>query len=384
MLIWINAGELSGDMHGQALLKALRARKPGIMAVGMGGMYLDNAGMLTLQRVEDLSVMGATEVLTALPRALRMLDAIRKELSSLKAAGKIDAVVLIDAPDFNFRVAKIAAGLDIPVYYYIPPKVWAWRTGRVHFLERYVRKIFCILPFEPAFYQSHGLSPEQISFVGNPLVDMVNWAELQHIEPLPRRVGIMPGSRRAEVHSLMPLFGATARLLRTARPDLEFCCLRAPNVAESTLRALWPQDIPLTMLEPETRYQAMRSCACILAASGTATLETALAGTPTLLAYRVSNITYTLGKRVIKVPWVGLPNLILNREVFPECLQQDANPEHMASIVGTWLDEPDRLEAVRAELGRIRELCGPPGSTGRAAELLLQALENSAVPPCHS
>ncbi|MFR0873648.1 MAG: hypothetical protein ACLSHC_02590 [Bilophila wadsworthia] len=150
-----------------------------------------------------------------------------------------DAVVLVDAPEFNFRVAKIAHGLGIPVYYFIPPKIWAWRTGRVRFLQRYVKRLFCILPFEPAFYAKHGV---QVDYIGNPLVDMVNWPELEKIEPIKGRIGLMPGSRRKEVEALLPEFGKAARILLQQGRDVTFHCLRAPNMPEEKLRALWPSD----------------------------------------------------------------------------------------------------------------------------------------------
>lgn len=373
--IWINAGELSGDMHGGALLRALCALRPELNAAGMGGPDLAAAGMRNLLRVESLSVMGGTEVLSALPRAAHMLWKIRSELRRRKAAGRIDAVVLVDAPGFNFQVARIAQGLGIPVYYHIPPKVWAWRTGRVRFLEQHVRKLFCILPFETDFYRYHGLGEDRAVFVGNPLVDMVNWPKLAPIAPQANRIGIMPGSRRAEVESLMPAFGDTARHLLRERPQLEFVCLRAPNMPAERLRALWPQDVPLTLIEPETRYLGMRSCAFILAASGTATLETALAGTPTLITYRVSRLTWEIGKRLVRVPFVGLPNLILGEEVFPECLQDKAAPEALAARARLWLDKPEQLDAVRARLDELRTLCGPPGSAARAARILLDDLD---------
>lgn len=236
--IWINAGELSGDMQAAALLNALREREPDLKATGMGGPNLARAGQKNLFRVEALSVMGIAEVLTALPRALRMLAHIKKELAALRP----DAVVLVDAPEFNFRVAKIAHGLGIPVYYFIPPKIWAWRTGRVRFLQRYVRRLFCILPFEPEFYARYGVA---VDYVGNPLVDMVKWPELEPIAPVKGRIGLMPGSRRKEIESLLPRFGEAARLLLRQGRDVRFHCLRAPNMTEERLRSLWPADVPL-------------------------------------------------------------------------------------------------------------------------------------------
>ena len=368
--IWINAGELSGDMQAAALLTALREREPDIAAVGMGGPHLALAGQKNLFRVESLSVMGIAEVFTALPRALRMLGEIKRELARLRP----DAVVLVDAPEFNFRVAKIAHGLGIPVYYFIPPKIWAWRTGRVRFLQQYVKRLFCILPFEPAFYAKHGVA---VDYVGNPLVDMVNWPELSKLSPVPGRIGLMPGSRRKEVEALLPAFGKAARILLDQGRDLSFHCLRAPNMPEEKLRALWPADVPVTFDVPENRYAAMRSCMCMLAASGTATLETALAGVPTVVSYRVAPLSALVGRWLIKVKWVSLTNLIMGRELFPELLQEHATGEAMAAQLAAWLDVPAQLEGVRSRLDELRRRCGEPGSAARAAENLLEAMKKS-------
>ncbi len=368
--IWINAGELSGDMQAAVLLSALREREPDLKATGMGGPNLARAGQKNLFRVEALSVMGIAEVLTALPRALRMLARIKEELAALRP----DAVVLVDAPEFNFRVAKIAHGLGIPVYYFIPPKIWAWRTGRVRFLQRHVRRLFCILPFEPDFYARYGVA---VDYVGNPLVDMVQWPELETLSPVSGRIGLMPGSRRKEVESLLPRFGEAARLLLRQGRDVRFHCLRAPNMTEEKLRSLWPADVPLVFEQPEDRYAAMRRCECLLAASGTATLEAALAGVPTIVAYRVAPLSALVGRLLIKVKWVSLPNLIMGREVFPELLQDQASGDALAAQLGSWLDKPAQLAAVRAATDDIRRRCGEPGSAGRAAEKLLAAMEGA-------
>ncbi len=365
--IWINAGELSGDMQAAALLRALRERRPDLAAVGMGGPNLAAAGQRNLFQVEALSVMGIAEVLTALPRALRMLAGIKRELARLRP----DAVLLVDAPEFNFRVAKIAHQLGIPVYYFIPPKIWAWRTGRVRFLQRYVKRLFCILPFEPAFYAAHGV---EVDYIGNPLVDMVNWPGLEAITPVAGRIGLMPGSRRKEVETLLPEFGKAAQLLIQQGRSLSFHCLRAPNMPEEKLRALWPAEIPLVFEDPENRYQAMRRCECLLAASGTATLESALAGVPTIVSYKVAPLSALVGRWLIKVKWVSLTNLIMDRELFPELLQERATGEALAMQLAAWLDTPAQLEGVRADLHELRRRCGEPGSAGRAADKLLEAL----------
>ena len=363
--LWINAGEISGDLQGGSLLAALREITPegDLRVVGMGGDNLARAGQENLLRVEELSVMGIVEVLTSLPRIFGLLRRIRREMERIRP----DAVLLIDAPDFNFRVAKIASGLGIPVYYFIPPKVWAWRTGRVKFLKRHIRRIFSILPFEVDFYREHGMD---VTYVGNPLVDLVNYPDIRDTSPVPHHIGLMPGSRRKEVDSLMPSFAGAARLLIKRFPDLEFHCIRSSNFSEEYLRSLWNCDIPLVMHDGKDRYRLMRTFQCIMAASGTATLETGLAGVPTLVAYKVSPLSYQIALHVLKVKWISLTNLIMNRTVFPEHIEKDADPEPVARRMETWLSHPDQLAAVVRDLDELRERCGAPGSAHRAAEAL--------------
>ncbi len=372
MKLWISAGELSGDIQGAELLRALRreseARGLRLDAAGMGGVNLERAGQRNMLRIEELSVMGVVEVLSSLPRIPGMLKRVRHAL----AKERPDAVLLVDAPEFNFRVAKIARELNIPVYYFIPPKVWAWRTGRVAFLKKHVRRIFSILPFELDFYRSHGMAVE---YVGNPLVDLVDYENIRHILPEPGRIGLMPGSRKKEVESLLPAFSSAADLLLREFPRLSFHCIRAPHFAETYLRKFWNGAAPLHMAEPEGRYAFMRSCQCLMSASGTATLESGLAGVPTLVAYRLNPLSYALGRRVIKVSWISLTNLILGREAFPEHIQQDASPEALAARIGTWLREPEHFARMAEDMKELREKCGTPGSAQRAARALMNALE---------
>ena len=367
--LWINAGEISGDLQGGALLSALRDITPegDLRVVGMGGDNLARAGQENLLRVEELSVMGIVEVITSLPRIFGLLRRIRREMARVRP----DAVLLIAAPEFNFRVAKIAHALGIPVYYFIPPKVWAWRTGRVKFLKRHVRRIFSILPFEVDFYRAHGMD---VTYVGNPLVDLVDYEGIRDVAPVPHRIGLMPGSRRKEVDSLMPAFAGAADLLVKTFPDLEFHCVRASNFSAEYLRSLWNVDAPLVMHDGSDRYRLMRTFQCIMAASGTATLETGLAGVPTLVAYKVSPLSYQIALRVIKVKWISLTNLIMNRTVFPEHIEKEADPAPMARRVEDWLTHPQKLEEIIRDLDELRERCGSRGSALRAAEALAGAL----------
>ena len=367
--LWINAGELSGDLQGGALLSALREYAPedALRVVGMGGDNLARAGQENLLRVEQLSVMGIVEVITSLPRILGLLRRIRREMERIRP----DAVLLIDAPEFNFRVAKIAHRLGIPVYYFIPPKVWAWRTGRVKFLKEHVRRIFSILPFEVDFYREHGMD---VTYVGNPLVDLVDYESIRDVPPVQNRIGLMPGSRRKEVESLLPAFSGAAALLAERFPELEFHCIRASSFSEEYLRSLWKAPVPLVMHDGKDRYRLMRTFPCIMAASGTATLETGLAGVPTLVAYKVSPLSYQIALHVLKVKWISLTNLIMNRTVFPEHIEKDADPAPLAARMEEWLSRPEILEGIRRDLDELREKCGKPGSAKRAAEALWKEL----------
>lgn len=363
--VWINAGEPSGDFHGALLAKALHQLAPGCRITGMGGSELLAAGQDPAAHIRDLSVMGFTEVLGQLPRILRLLRRIKHELY----ARRPDVLVCIDAPDFNFRVIAMARKLGIPVAYYISPKLWAWRQGRVRFIKKHVNRMLCIFPFETAFYLRHGI---QADYVGNPLLDAIPWRELRQTPPDPQQIGILPGSRRKELRALLPEFARAARLLLARRPGLRFSLGCAPNVAPEELRALWPADLPLELVPPEQRHVMMRRSILCLAASGTVTLETALLGTPTLVAYRLSPLTFALARRVVRVPFISLPNLILSEEVFPEHLQEQASGEVLATRAAQWLDKPELMADIQRRLERLPALLGGGGATLRAARAVLE------------
>lgn len=371
--IWINTGELSGDMHGAHLMRALQQNAPDQRFIGMGGPHLRAMpGFESLFQVEDLSIMGLTEVLAHLPRVFRLLQNIKAELRVRRPW----AIVVVDAPDFHFRVIKAARALDIPVYYYISPKAWAWRQGRAGFIQKHVRRLFSILPFEVDFYRRFGM---EVDYVGNPLVDMINYPALETIQPIAGKIGLLPGSRKREISSLLPEFGKAAALILRQQPDCSFHLVRAPGLDEAYLRSFWPEEVPVAITPPEDRYAFMRSCQMLIAASGTVTLEAALTGTPTLVTYKVSPLSFAIGKMVAKVPYVSLSNLILGKELFPELLQKACDGENLAARALQWLapdsaEAPAPLERIREELLRLREIVGGPGAARRAADLICEDL----------
>jgi lipid-A-disaccharide synthase len=369
--IWLSAGEVSGDMHGALLVRALRQRAPGVRCMGLAGSAMEEAGCEKVFDISELSLMGVTEVVAHLPRVLGLM---RRIYARLKAE-RPRAVVCIDAPDFNFFVVRMARRLGIPVFYYICPQVWAWRKGRVNFLRDKVDRVLCILPFEKPFLAAHGLDAD---YVGHPLVDQIPFADIADVEPDPNRVLILPGSRRKEIESLYPDFLEAAKRMHHVRPELTFTVVRAPGVDRAALEAALPAGLPVTIEEPQNRYAAMRGCGAVIAASGTVALETALVGVPTVIAYRLSPVTYALGRLIVDVPYISLPNLIMDTEVFPELLQEDANPEDIAAKALGFLDARTNAE-VRATLSRLAELVGEPGAPGRAADIILGRLHMTAT-----
>ncbi len=374
MRIWINAGEASGDLHGALLAHKLRERKPDIDLVGMAGPAMREAGVTPLFRVEALSVMGLTEVFGHLPKIISLLRGIKRELRNQRP----DALVCIDAQAFNFRVISMARALGIPVYYYISPKLWAWRPGRARFIRDNVRRMLCILPFEKEFYRKYGL---EVDYVGNPLLDGIDWPSLNTIQRDGLRIGILPGSRKKEIRPLLPQFGEAARLLLQKHPFLQFDLIRAPGIDEQMLLDLWPADVPICLHPPEERYQRIRACHFVIAASGTVTLECALLGTPAIVAYKLSALTFSLARLFIHVRFISLPNLILDKGVLPEMLQKQADALPLARLALSWLEDPDLLEDNRRELARLHSLLGRRGAALRAADIILADLQGEPIPP---
>jgi len=377
--IWISAGEASGDMHGAALMRGFAAKAAEMSGesgklnaprrfTGMGGPAMEAEGFAAEFDSHEISLVGLTEVFGHLPRIVGLLRRVYARLKSVRPA----AVILIDAPDFNFLVARMARRLGIPAYYYISPQVWAWRKGRVRFLRDYTRKVLCILPFEEEFYRAHGARAE---YVGHPLLDEIPMAELDSLEPEAGRVGILPGSRRREVATLLPRFVQAARMLQAQDPELRFTLVRAPGMDMALLREHLPDTLSVEIVEPEERYRYMRRCRLLLAASGTVTLEAALMGVPTVVAYTVSPVTYALGRLLVDVPFISLPNLIMGRQVFPELIQGQASPERIAAQARLWLTSESAYAATRQDLAGLRHKFGESGAADRAARTILEDLQ---------
>ncbi|QGY40167.1 lipid-A-disaccharide synthase [Pseudodesulfovibrio cashew] len=365
--IWFSVGEASGDLHGAELMKAIKSADPEAAFTGMGGPAMAGQGLDARFDMRLISLVGITEILGGLPRILLLLRRIRQELERVRPR----AIVLVDCPEFNFRIAKIAKRLDIPVYYYISPQIWAWRSGRVHFLREHVRRVICILPFEKPFYEKFGVD---VDYVGHPLMDVLPLDKLDALPVDENRIGLLPGSRKKEVDTLLPQFAEAARLLRAAHPDLRYTLVRAPGMDKERLLGHWPESIPVEIVEPDNRYEIFRSCKLIMAASGTVTLETALIGTPVMVAYQVSTLSMLVAKLLVNVDYISLPNLIMGREVYPEFIQERARGDVLAECAQAWLDDPATYDRRKRELADLRTMVGELGAANRAAAIILDDL----------
>src|SRR5919109_2264903 len=327
----IVAGEASGDLHGGNLARALHAQQPTLQLLGVGGRRMREAGVELLFDIRNLAVVGAVEAV----HSLRTLWTVYHTLLAEVERTPVDAILLIDFPGFNLRLAKAMAQRGIPVLYYIAPQVWAWNLRRLRKIRRRVRKLFVILPFEAALYREAGIDAE---FVGHPLLDLVQPAGSKAdacarcgLDPAAPIVGILPGSRRSELHYLLrPLLKAAAQI-RSRVASAQFILPLAETLQPADVEAaLEAASVPVRLVQRQT-YDVMQAADVLLLASGTATLEATLIGTPMVIVYKAHLLTYLLARLVMRVSCIGLPNVIAGRAIVPELWQYDVTAENMAA-----------------------------------------------------
>jgi lipid-A-disaccharide synthase len=362
--VMVVAGEVSGDLHGARMLAELRRLVPGLEAFGLGGDELRSAGLETVADSSEISVVGLTEALKVLPRAREIFAALLDEADRRRPA----VAVLIDFPDFNLRLARELQRRDVEVVYYISPQVWAWRQGRVKTIVETVDRMLVLFPFEVDFYRRHGV---EVTWVGHPLVDEV--PRLPHIwdQGTPRgepfQIALLPGSRLSEIEAILPAMLGAARRLADELPVF-VRLIRAPGIPGEVLEeAIALSGLPVRISD-RNRFQALADTHLALCASGTATLEVGLTGTPMLVLYRLASWTYLLAKVLVRLPHVSLVNLVLGRPAVPELLQGRAAPENVARQARDLLTDPERIAAMRAELAELRTRLGSSGASARAAQ----------------
>ncbi len=357
------AGEPSGDLHASSVARELAARRVPFGMRGVGGDLMAAAGVQLDEHIRDLAVLGLVEVIRHLPRHWAMLADIRKRLRS----GSVALVILVDYPGFNMQVAQAAADAGVPVLYYIVPQVWAWGAGRLHKMARWVRKAAVILPFEEALLRSHGVDA---AFVGHPLLDstvnMPSRAQAREQLGLPADAPVLalfPGSRAQEIERHLDRFVAAARLLQDRNPPLRVVLSAAPHVVIEERRCPFP-------VVRSASLAVFRAADAAVCKSGTTTLEAAVAGCPHVVAYRTHPLTFFAARRLVKVPRIGLVNIVAGREVAPEFVQDKLEPASMARALEPLIDlqRPERAQMVQA-FGIVRDALGQPGAAVRVASI---------------
>lgn len=383
-LIYLIAGEPSGDLLGGRLMIALTALTGGeVRFAGIGGERMAIAGLDSLFPMSELSLMGIAEVLPQVPRLLRRIDQTVAEIRSLRPA----VLVTIDAPSFTLRVARRLADDGIPRIHYVAPQVWAWRPGRAARLAGRIDRLMALLPFEPPFFTAHGLD---CRYVGHPVLesgaDQGDGARFRARHRVPAHaplMAVLPGSRRSEVTRLLPIFGETVRRLVRGLPDLRIAVATVPGVAAQVAAAVqdWPGHPALVRDESE-KHDLFAAADVALAASGTVALELAMARTPTIVAYRFSPLSWIAVKAMIKVRYAALPNIILDRMVVPELLQGDCRPDRLEEalrrLIANRAERTEQRVAADAVIDRLRGDADEAPSR-RAARVVLESLRPKAL-----
>ncbi len=363
-------GEASGDLHGAHLVRALHKRDATLEVFGVAGEQLQRTNFEALFSVAKLTSMGVIELAGNLKNLWHAFRLLRRALTERRP----NLLVLIDFPDFNLRLARIAHSMQIPVLYYISPQIWAWRRGRVRHIARWVTQMVVVFPFEVAFYKAHGV---KVKFVGHPLLETVKVMRdresvlKQHgLDPAKPTIALLPGSRHGEVsRHLHPMLGAATRLQQER--TLQFICVCANTINPDEIRAAIEQASLKIPVVTEERYDTVSAADLVWTASGTATLETALLGKPMIVVYRVSWVTYLLARLLVRVDHIGMVNLIAGERLMPELVQSEVTAERLAAESRVILDDAGVRSRISEKLSQLRNRLGSPGAAERVADLAL-------------
>jgi lipid-A-disaccharide synthase len=372
--IMIVAGEASGDLHGSNLVKEALRKNPDLSFFGMGGPKMQESGVTTLVDSSEMAVVGLIEVIAHFPVIYRAFSTLKKIIRT----DPPDLLILIDYPDFNLHLAQVAKRAGVRVLYYISPQVWAWRVGRVKKIARLVDRMAVVFPFEVPFYEKEGVP---VTFVGHPLVDTVfptmTRAEAQAgfgLDPARKTVGLFPGSRKGEIKNLAATILEAATLLKKHFPDLQFILPLASSLTAADIAPFMEAScLDIRVIEGKV-YDVMQVCDAIITVSGTVTLEAALMAAPMVIIYRVSPLTYAVGKRLIKVDHIGLCNIVAGERVVRELVQDDAEPAWIAAEIARILTDDEYAKEMRDKLAGVRAKLGSGGGSAKVAELVLKMI----------
>ncbi|EKE01647.1 MAG: hypothetical protein ACD_21C00083G0005 [uncultured bacterium] len=355
--IMISAGEASGDMHAANLVQKVKRIAPNVRFYGMGANLMRNAGVDIIVDANDLSIIGLLEIVTKFAKIHQAFQIMENALRQ----NKPDLLILVDYPGFNLRLAKVAKKTGIKVLYFISPKVWAWNQGRVAIIKKYVDMMAVIFPFEVDFYKKWQVP---VTFVGNPLLEIVKpkltratAQQAFNLDPNCKTIGLFPGSRKSEIKRLLPIMLEATKLLKNQNPSLQFILPQASSITINELQPFLHSSSVEVRVIKDQNYDVMQVCDAIIAASGTVTLEIAIMAIPLVLIYKTSWLEYQVAKLVIKIPCIGLCNILAGRKIVQELLQQDATPENIAKEIGKILNDShyreemiDNLTAIKSSL----------------------------------
>lgn len=375
--ILIIAGENSGDLHGSNLIKQLLRLQPNLDIHAIGGSQMEEAGAhLLFNIVERLAIIGLFGVLSNAERIFRLFRRTRRWMMR----NKPDLLICIDYPGFNMRMAAEAKKLGIKVVYYICPQVWAWHKSRIYTIKKNVDKALVILPFEEKLFQDAGINVE---YVGHPILDIMNITmDKQQIiskfnfDPNKKLIGLLPGSRKSEIESLLPTMLDGAKLIEKKLGNVQFILPRATTIQPALLESIIQKHQVVVKVVDEFRYNVRSILDFTINKSGTSTLETALLLCPMIIVYKVSPITWFIGKNLVSLPYIGLVNIIAGTSVVPELLQSDANPKKISDTVVDLLSNGNKLEAMKHELMKVKQKMGGGGASYKAAKAVMETLES--------
>lgn len=373
--VMLSCGEASGDLYAGALVAALRQREPDIDVFGLGGERFAAAGGRRIADFHGLAVTGLTEALSVIPRSLatlrQLVDAAKREQPG--------AVILIDYPDFNFRLMTRIKRLRIPVIYYVSPQLWAWRAGRIKLMKRMVDRVLPIFPFEEAIYQRERMD---VRFVGHPLVDLAQArtsreAFLRGLKLDPARpvLALLPGSRPNEVERLASVMAQAIAAITEKVPDIQFVVARAPNLDDGLFEPFGLSQVTLRIADMQTD-EVLNAADAVVTASGTATVQTALHGKPMVVVYKLSPMTYRIGKRMARVDTYAMVNLIAGERIVKELIQDECTPAAVAAEAVALITDADYRRRMIGALEGVRARLGGPGASDRAAEAVLDVIHS--------
>jgi lipid-A-disaccharide synthase len=379
-LVMISAGEASGDRHAASLFRELQKILPEVRGIGMGGAAMREAGIDLRFDSSGIGVIGLAEI----ARHYGEIRGALKLMCQLARDERPDLLICVDYKEFNFRLAKAAKALGIKVLFYVSPQVWAWRQGRVKSYGQIIDHMALIFPFELPFYEKHGVPA---TYVGHPLAGKVNAIEprtdvrarLGITDDRTALVGILPGSRTNEVARLLPTLLDAAVKVRDLHADAQFVVFRAPTLDAAALKeAGVARGLILHVIEGQN-YDVLGSCDAVMTVSGTATLEVALMGVPMVIVYRLASLSYWIGRLLVKVPFIGLPNILSGRGIVREFIQHEATAENIAGEINQILDDPQYQRTMRQDLENVREILGHREGSVELAQLAARMLKGQSL-----